>query len=30
MFYIVGFYGEQHPNTVEDLVSQYYIGDLAD
>jgi cytochrome b involved in lipid metabolism len=25
-----GFYGEQHPTTVEDLVSQYYIGDLAD
>eukprot|EP00029_Vermamoeba_vermiformis_P006898 TRINITY_DN2830_c0_g1_i1.p2 TRINITY_DN2830_c0_g1~~TRINITY_DN2830_c0_g1_i1.p2 ORF type:complete len:133 (-),score=30.17 TRINITY_DN2830_c0_g1_i1:34-432(-) len=25
-----GFYGEQHPATVEDMVSQYYIGDLAD
>jgi cytochrome b involved in lipid metabolism len=25
-----GFYGEQHPATVEDLVSTYYIGDLKD
>ncbi len=28
--FVIGFYGEQHPATVEDMVSQYYIGDLAD
>lgn len=26
----IGFEGDQHPETVKDLIENYYVGDLVD